>query len=93
MTDEKKADEFLIRMNGFINAVREEYNVTIWAETGRKYVKMVQARSVYCFIDMKTGDILKAATFSKPAKHARSNINDADFGLSGVTEYGPKYLR
>ena len=31
-------------------------------------------RSVYCFIDMSNGDILKADGWAKPAKGARGNI-------------------
>jgi len=42
---------------------------------------------------VKKGDILKAASFRQPAKWARSNIYDSDFGLHGFGIYGMVYLR
>lgn len=47
------------------------------AEAGKKYIRVVRSdigRSVYCFVDMTTGDILKPASWKAPAKHARGNI-------------------
>lgn len=49
---------------------------------GRKYLKITQARrgdeergcSVHCFIDAKTGDIYKAASWNAPAKGVRYNL-------------------
>jgi hypothetical protein len=60
--------------------------------------------SVYCFIrmtdgvtktlgTMKAGDIHKPATFKAPAKHARGNVYEADFGAHCAELYGIKYLR
>lgn len=43
--------------------------------------------------DHKMGDVLKPASWKKPAKHARGNIFDADNGLNCMGEYGPAYLR
>ncbi len=55
-------------------------------EPGRKYVKVVTqqrnsdgsaqqyGRSVYCFIERETGDILKAAGWKAPAKGKRGSI-------------------
>ena len=51
------------------------------------------SRSVHSFIDRQTGDVLKPEGWAKPAKWARGNIYDADFGLSKVSEHGPAYLR
>jgi hypothetical protein len=63
---------------------------------GVRYVRLIRVgpgeRSAYCFIDIATGDILKAAGWMAPAKHARSNIWDSDFGMSGLTPYGARYL-
>jgi len=50
-------------------------------------------RSVWCFIDLKTGDVLKPASWKRPAKHARGNIFDSANGLGRVNEHGPNYLR
>lgn len=46
---------------------------------GPKWIKVTtidNQTSVFCFIDPTTGDIYKAATWSKPAKHIRGNIFD-----------------
>lgn len=66
---------------------------------GRRYIKLISstdginARRVYCFIDKTNGDILKAATWKAPAKHARGSIYDADHGASSVNHYGANYLK
>jgi hypothetical protein len=62
-----------------------------------------KATSIYCFVasedcytkflgHVKCGDVLKAASYKKPAKHARGNIFDDDNGLKNVGPYGPAYL-
>ena len=48
-------------------------------EGGRKYHKIAmetesQSRSVHAFIDKKTGDVYKPASFKAPAKHVRFNL-------------------
>ncbi len=66
---------------------------------GKRYVKLIRANhpgqggSVHCFVDMTNGDVLKAAGWNKPAKHARGNIFDDHNGLRLMGEYGPAYLR
>jgi len=51
---------------------------------GRKYAKVVSTysdgnhSSVFCFIDRKTGDVYKAATWKAPAKHVRYTITDEE---------------
>jgi hypothetical protein len=47
---------------------------------------------VYCFVDLTNGDILKAATWKAPAKHARGNILAVD-PMSAVGIGGANYLR
>ena len=60
---------------------------------GKKYAKIYEPKGgVYCFVDLTNGDILKAAGWSKPAKHARGNINDPD-PTAKCGPYGPEYLR
>jgi hypothetical protein len=67
-------------------------------ERGGRYVRVVIAdasgvsRSVYCFVDTTNGDILKAASWKAPAKHARGSIFSAD-PLQAVTQYGGRYMR
>ena len=48
-------------------------------ESGRKYHKIVmetesQSRSVHAFVDKKTGEVYKPASFKAPAKHVRYNL-------------------
>ena len=52
-------------------------------EGGRKYHKIVMefpndnrppSRSVHAFVDKKTGDVYKAASWKSPAKHVRYNL-------------------
>ena len=38
--------------------------------------------SIHAFVDIVTGDLLKAAGWKKPAKGARGNVADADFMAS-----------
>lgn len=61
---------------------------------GRKYIRIVRQdmsqRSVHCFIEVATGDILKAASWASPAKYARGNIFNKNM-LLGVGPYGANY--
>ena len=65
---------------------------------GRKYIRIVRTsdggegqRSVFCFIERATGNVLKAASWKAPAKHARGTIYGDASGY-GVTPYGANYL-
>lgn len=75
------------------NVIPPTYTVS----TGQKNDKIVTneesgGRSVYCFIDRNNGDILKAASWKAPAKHARGNIFNDD-PLQGTTIHGVIYLK
>ena len=72
------------------------------AAVGPKFVKLqsvetfsacgtVQKSGVYAFIDRKTGDVFKAATWTCAAKTARGNLFDAAGGLGRVTAHGLEY--
>ena len=67
---------------------------------GRRYIRIDTIndggrgqRSVWAFIDKKTGDILKPAGYKAPAKHARGNLFDSNSGLGSLTPHGPAYLK
>jgi hypothetical protein len=66
-------------------------------ERGKRYARIVTSskngvsRSVYCFVDSTNGDVLKAASWKAPAKHARGNIYAADV-VAGLNEHGARYL-
>lgn len=66
---------------------------------GRKYIKIVSfvkekysavgQHSVHAFVDKKTGDIYKPASWNAPAKGVRFNIfNDIDLLLKKADPYG-----
>lgn len=66
-------------------------------EEGPRYIRVVRTdgpqRGAHCFIDRTTGDILKAASWKAPAKHARGNLGDEKKGLGSMGPYGTAYLR
>ena len=54
-----------------------EYKFTV--ESGRKYHKIMMttdggSRSIHAFVDMKTGEVYKAASIKAPAKGVRFNL-------------------
>lgn len=53
------------------------------------------SRSVYCFIDLSNGDILKAAGWKAPAKGARGNIfnDNCDVGTRADVYGSGLYIR
>ncbi len=59
---------------------------TFSAEYGPKNVRIVisdrSSRSVYCFVDIESGDILKSASWKAPAKGKRGSIwnDECDVG-------------
>ncbi|AOV57312.1 hypothetical protein N330309_057 [Synechococcus phage S-CAM1] len=60
-----------------INEGKDMYKFTI--ESGRKYHKIVMetnggSRSVHCFVNMKTGELHKAASFKAPVKEPRFDL-------------------
>jgi hypothetical protein len=68
-------------------------------EIGNKFIRLWSGSSCWGFISrvdgdlkgslIKKGDLLKAATWKAPAKHARGNIID---GSARYGVYGPEYL-
>lgn len=71
---------------------------TITWEYAPKYVRVWKieqhGKSIHTFIDTTTGNVLKAASWKAPVKtNPRSNVFDADHGISGVTHFGAVYLR
>lgn len=69
---------------------------------GKRYVKIIREervngvvtdKSVHCFVDRTNGDVLKAAGWSRPAKHARGNIFNEDHGVGCMGPHGAAYLR
>jgi hypothetical protein len=65
-------------------------------DRGRLNVKIVStsgtSRSVFCFVRIADGAVLKADGWKKPAKHARGSIY-INQGQDAVGPYGANYLR
>ena len=81
-------------LKGYIR--HEELKFTV----KQRYIFVFQNRtgpmggsSAWAFVDIKTGDVLKPASWKAPAKHARGNIFDKSNGLGSIGPYGPAYLR
>ncbi len=70
---------------------------------GRKYIRLVRneytntgdkiSSAAYCFVDTTNGNVLKAAGWKAPAKGARGNIYNDDFGLGSMSWTGAGYNR
>ena len=68
-------------------------------EIGNKFIRLWDGSTCWGFISrvdgdlkgspIKKGDLLKAASWKAPAKHARGNITD---GTARYGVYGPEYL-
>jgi len=67
-------------------------------QKGRKYVKVVQSfsdgsnLSVHSFVNPKTGEVFKAASWAAPAKGARYNLNTDMDTLRQVADPYGSYL-
>ena len=102
MDYETALKRFLAAVSSRDNAYMKEQYPTLHTRSfynirGKRYDKIVKddgvSRSVYCFIDMATGDILKGSWKQPVApKVARGNIY-GDQPLTGTTIYGTVYLR
>ncbi len=100
--------DFNSRLNSFVEGcqaiVNKHYEIydnldapTLTFTSGRRYVKLITdhkvgGKSVYCFVDKTNGNVLKAAGWSAPAKHARGNLYKDDNGLSTMSPFGAAYL-
>ena len=75
----------------------KEYDSKTRVDIGRKFIKVVQERSVFAFIvkedgdKFKKGDILKPAGFNAPAQNAaRGNVLTGNYNIQWT---GPLYLK
>jgi hypothetical protein len=63
-------------------------NFVLKTTLGKKYIKIIQRDSVYGFINRENGDILFAAGFNTPAKHARGNVLDKASWVKAISKSG-----
>lgn len=95
-------EAFKTKLTEFVNASEAKRFPTLPKssfdfEIGRKFARIVVTRygtnrSCYGFVDMTNGDLLMAAGWKAPAKHARGNIYGEN-PLSGCGPYGMDYLK
>lgn len=72
----------------FVHSVGKKYaKLAVYREREGKF----EAESVYCFYDLKTGDLHKGSWKAPVNKGKRGNVNEANV-LSKFTEHGPAYL-
>lgn len=98
---DEKLESFVEGCQELINVAYADYPFGIpqlRVKKGKKNAKIIvteqgRDKSVYCFVDMNTGDVLKAASWSAPAKGARGNIYDENNGLTRMSAYGAGYNR
>ena|SRR6218665_2967328 len=102
MTTLEAINEFLGAVNAKLakHYGESKFSAVVSADWGKKYVRIVrhdvfegvkrEGGSAFCFVDIETGAILKAASWKTPAKHARGNIAN---GAADLTAYGAIYLR
>lgn len=80
-----------------VQALQTTRGVVVTFSRGDRYARIILNygtglhRSVHSFVDLETGDILKADGWERPAKGARGNIFRLDDG--GFNKYGVDYRR
>jgi hypothetical protein len=96
-------NNFIEKVNSERKAYYEGINLRkepeLVVEVGNKFIRLWSGNGCWGFISrvdgdlkgapIKKGDLLKAATWKAPAKHARGNIID---GTARYGVYGPEYL-
>ena len=92
MTDQETEEKILLRIHALIDALIRSYgkmyperssqflsDITYLIMPGRRYHKVIMEdnqRSVHAFVDRKTGDVYKPASWNAPAVHVRYNLLD-----------------
>ena len=90
-------ESFIAECQTLVTDKYKVYSNVLLVKYGKKYAKIITSRdgvtveSAWAFINISNGDILKPASWSAPAKHARGNIYN-DNRMQSVDAYGPNYL-
>ena len=103
----RASKQFMVEMQRMLDRHFEEkfpgQGAQLKMSQGKRYIRIASLRmqngkvvdrqgSAWAFIDKTNGDILKPASWKKPAKHARGNVLDKS-SWKKMTPYGPQYLR
>lgn len=99
---------FIENVNGLIVDYWRKMNFThnmppaVFVENvGKRYARLAlcnfvggkwKPSSVYCFVDIENGDLLKGSWKAPVKNGVRGNLFDPDV-ISKFNEHGPKYLR
>lgn len=98
-------NRFLAGVNEIVNGYNRKHGFAekeIGFTEGRRYVRVTSKStfgagcSAFCFVDKKTGNVLKTASWNAPVPlpvGRRGNIYDVHNGLSWITPYGTEYKR
>lgn len=86
-------------MDSLRELVKQETSSQGWTveyEEGYKYIRVVLVngqKSAWGFIDKRTGDIFRAASWKAPSlNHIRGNIYDESNGMKFARWTGPSYI-
>ena len=77
--------------NAFAKQLIVKKNKKYWKVIATSY--MGSSKSAWVFVDSTNGNVLKVASWSKPAKGPRGNVFDKQNGLGMITPYGAKSFR
>lgn len=84
--------DFDTALKQWIERVNKKFNINVYDdEPGRKYIRILENNSAFCFIEKANGNVLKPATYKGPMPHSRGNIYK--IGEEGVNKYGALYLK
>lgn len=77
--------EFAAALDAYLKGKEHGYFQKVDVITGKKFAKIAVMRggqrSVYCFIDLSNGDILKSAGWKAPAKGKRGSILNEGYDI------------
>ena len=96
-------DDYSTALNKMINRIDEQYgeyykktlpNLTyegISVNKGRRFDKLVQGGSVYCFVEKSTGDVYKAQTWKQPYTKGNNCVRGSIYDTSTYWDKELKY--
>ena len=96
-------DDYSTALNKMINRIDEQYgeyykkNLTnlsyspITVNKGRRFDKLVQDNSVYCFVEKSTGDVYKSQTWKQPYTKGNNCVRGSIYDTSTYWDKELKY--
>ena len=96
-------DDYSTALNKMINRIDEQYgkyyektltNLTyepITINKGRRFDKLVQGGSVYCFVEKSTGDVYKSQTWKQPHTKGNNCVRGSIYDTSSYWDKELKY--